>query len=236
MPYQCIGDEVFTEGIPSNNDSFDFGAAENVRPIPRSLSATPSEAVKQLNKELVQSLLASLHCSIPDPTIGYRNCDGAVFRTENSVIFVTPSVDDPSKFSNSIFRLSSHAFATSMSLKAYRLIRGKQVEGFPLALTKSVIKEASLSAFFPLQYDFLIIRLNDLVFDKTRLLHSIPCISLLKAQISMLPLISEPSCQFSVGYPGLVIEIDRLESLSSASARQSISVQAFLKKINPNGN
>lgn len=236
MPFECTGAESLTESASSNGQNQQVFRANSVRIFPISPRATSSDLVKQENMGLVQALLASLHCSTSSGAMGYLNTDGAVYRSDSTVIFAIPAGDDHSKLSNSIFRLSSRAFAASMCLPAYRLIRGKRVEVLPLALTQSVVREASISPFFPLQYDFLLVRLNDLVFDKNRLLYPIPCIAPLKTQLSMLPLINDPSCQFSIGYPALVTELTCLESLSCDSARKTVSLQSFLKKIKPNDN
>ncbi|UUA75219.1 hypothetical protein [Cellvibrio sp. QJXJ] len=177
------------------------------RPMPFKMSDDVQQAVNQVNVELVKAIVSALGQSLPSHIDGHRNFDGRVFKAGYSVIFATPTNDDLQKFSNSIFRVTSRAFVSLLQLPVFRVADGADVEVFPLSVGYSTVQEKSLSSFFNCQYDFLIVRLNPDLFGDSETVESIEWLKTLAVQIDSLPSLLDSSCQFSVGYPGLLDEV-----------------------------
>lgn len=152
------------------------------------ISEDPNEAANELNEDLIESLLVSLHCVTHASEIMQRNFDSRTYRFNHAIIFATPLSNEHPKASNHLFKLASDSFIDTIELPVYEQLFDRKFNMYPLAIKTTRFRDAArLSGTV---YDFTVAHLNPYVFDNMVVVNRISYLPTLLKNINSIPILT----------------------------------------------
>lgn len=206
-------------------------------PSDSAISTNPVLAAQQLNDDLLQSILVSLHCATPNSDAAHRSFEGKVFKYDNVIIFGSPVIPKVKHYSNTLAKISTEKFIDKMSMPVYRWIDGSVFFAYPLSL--GVISFQDFSRFDPHEskHNFILIKFNNQLFECPENVSRIDLLSTLCQQIEALPDFLNEDNPYSVGFPKLIENTRVLLNNSASSEPRKIVWDSYwnIQEIVNNG-